>query len=237
MYAVALEQFSGPLHLLLELIESEKLDISEVALAKVTDQYLRYLEAHPDMPIEELADFLVVASRLLYIKSKILLPFLTVGEEDGQDLESQLKIYKEYLEASKQLHRLILRRRFLFVHERLPHVEIGFAPPEALSAGEMRDFFLAVIRRIEPVVRIPKAVIEKTVSIQEKIKEIVALMAKAKNVNFKTVLLSAESRTEIIVSFLALLELVKQRGVAVRQEKKFHDIVISKAETEPQPVL
>ncbi|MEK9152674.1 MAG: ScpA family protein [Patescibacteria group bacterium] len=227
MYTVTLEKFSGPLNLLLELIESEKLDISEVSLARVTDQYLRHLESHPDLPVEELADFLVVASKLLFIKSKLLLPFLAV-EEDGPDLETQLKIYKEYLEASKVIHQLIAKRRFLFAHERLPQIEIGFAPPVGFGVEAMHGFFIAVIRRIEPMVRIPRAVIEKTVSIQEKIREIAAMMDKAASVNFRTVLLSAASRTEIIVSFLALLELVKQRGVVVRQTNKFEDITIEK---------
>ena len=92
MYSVSLDQFKGPLDLLLELIESEKLDISELSLAKITDHYLVYLHQHPDIPLEEMADFLVVASKLLYMKSKTLLPFLQPEEDAEQDLTAQLRM-------------------------------------------------------------------------------------------------------------------------------------------------
>lgn len=227
-YAVKLEQFEGPLDLLLELIEAEKLDISQVSLARVTDGYLQYVQEHPEIPPEELADFLVIASRLLFIKSRILLPFLqAVAQEEAGDLESQLRIYKEYLDASKLVEAMIGKRRFLYVHEKLPHVEIGFAPPKKLTAGAMADLLRAVIARLEPVVKVPRAIVEKTVSIHEKIRQIQSLISTASNVKFSSVLASAESRTEVIVCFLALLELVKQRSVVVEQEKMWGDIVIA----------
>jgi segregation and condensation protein A len=234
MFSVKLEQFEGPLHLLLELIESEKLDISQLSLANVTDAYVRHLQEHPDIPPEELADFLVVASKLLFIKSKLLLPFLyPAAEEEAGDLEGQLKIYKEYLDASKIIEKMIGKRRFLFVHEKLPKIEIGFAPPEGFGADRMAEMFRAVIARIEPVVKVPKAIIEKAVSINEKIKHLQSMLAKAEKLSFKSILMSAESRTEIIVSFLALLELVKQRSVGVDQGKLFDDITITRVETLP----
>jgi segregation and condensation protein A len=226
-YAVRLEQFEGPLALLLEMIEGEKLDISKVSLAAVTESYLKFLDANPGIPPEELADFLVVASRLLLIKSRLLLPFIQVPEEDEGDLESQLKIYKEYLDASKLIEKMIGKRRFLFVHEKLPSVEIGFAPPKKLTVGQMRDLFLAAIKRLDAVVKVPQAIIEKTVSIHEKITQIRALVNKAERVSFRRLIQSAESRTEIVVSFLALLELIKQRSIRVSQDRIFDDITIS----------
>jgi segregation and condensation protein A len=232
VYAVKLDQFEGPLDLLLELIESEKLDISQVSLAHVTDGYLRYVHEHPEIPPEELADFLVVASRLLFIKSRILLPFLqAVADAEEGDLESQLRIYKEYLDASKAVEAMIGKRRFLFVHEKLPHVDIGFAPPKKLTTSMMAEFLRGVIARLEPVVKVPRAVVEKTVSIHEKIRQIQSLIASATKVRFSSVLADAQSRTEVIVSFLALLELVKQRTVTVSQEAMWGDIVIAQAET------
>lgn len=230
MYEFKLAQFRGPLDLLLELIEAQKLDISEVAMAQVTDQYLHHVENLGAIPVEELADFLVVASRLLYIKSKILLPFLMPPEEEGSDLETQLRIYKEYLEASKAVQTIIGKRRFLFVHEKLPQMDIGFSPPERFTAGDMRGLLLSLLSRIEPAVQAPKAVIEKTVSIQEKIAHIRGLFARAQTVKFSSVLIDAETKTEIIVSFLALLELVKQRVVAVEQDSKFREITLKKVE-------
>lgn len=232
MYAVKLEQFEGPLDLLLELIEAEKLDVSQLSLARVTDGYLHHLHENPQIPPEELADFLVVATRLLFIKSRLLLPFLNmVDAEPEGDLESQLRIYKEYLDAAKSIEAMIGKRRFLFVHEKLPHVEIGFAPPKKLDVEQMAEFFRGVIARLEPLVKVPTAVVEKTVSIHEKIRQIQGMIASASKLNFRSVLVTAESKTEIIVSFLALLELVKQRSVSVSQDALWGDIVISKLET------
>lgn len=231
MFAIKLQQFEGPLDLLLELIEQDKLDISTLSLATVTDNYLKHLENDKNIPTEELADFLVVATRLLFIKSRLLLPFLNFGDEEpAGDLESQLRIYKEYLDASKWLDAMMVKKRFLYVHEKLPQVEIGFAPPKALGTDQMANLMRAVIMRLEPIVKVPQATIEKTVSIHEKIRQIQALFTNAKRTSFAKVLLSAETRTEVIVSFLALLELVKQRSVAVSQSERWGDIVIDRVE-------
>ncbi len=230
-YAVKLEQFEGPLDLLLELIEAEKLDVSQLSLARVTDGYLQHLHANPQIPPEELADFLVVATRLLFIKSRLLLPFLNMMDAEPEgDLESQLRIYKEYLDAAKGIEAMIGKRRFLFVHEKLPYVDIGFAPPKKFEASQMAEFFRQVIMRLEPLVKVPTAVVEKTVSIHEKIRQIQGMIATAQKMSFRSVLVTAESKTEIIVSFLALLELVKQRSVSVEQDALWGDITISKLE-------
>lgn len=230
-FAVKLEQFEGPLDLLLELIEAEKLDVSRLSLATVTDGYLGYLHGHHQIPPEELADFLVVATRLLFIKSRLLLPFLGLGEAEPEgDLESQLRIYKEYLDASRVIQAMIGKRRFLFVHEKLPAVAIGFAPPKKLDPSQMAGLFRGVLARLGPLVKVPKAMVEKTVSIHEKIRQIQAMIARATDISFRRVLLTAESKTEIIVIFLALLELVKQRSVSVSQDARWGDIVIKKLE-------
>jgi segregation and condensation protein A len=231
-FAVKLRQFEGPLDLLLEMIESEKLDISEMSLASVTDAYLKHLQADKNIPTEELADFLVIATKLLLIKSRLLLPFLNFGQEEAVgDLEGQLRIYKEYLDASKLIDAMIGKRRFLYVHEKLPHVDIGFAPPKKLGTEQMAALFRGVIARLEPLVKVPQATIEKTVSIHEKIQQIQKMFASATQMSFSKMMMSAESKTEIIVSFLALLELVKQRSFSVAQDAKWGDIVVTKVES------
>ena len=108
MHPIKLEQFEGPLELLLELIQDQKLDITQVSLAAVADQYLEYIHAQPKWDPDELADFLVVAAKLLLIKSKVLLPNLDLGEEgeDALALERQLKLLKQYLEASQKVDAL-----------------------------------------------------------------------------------------------------------------------------------
>lgn len=225
MYEIKVEKFEGPLDLLLKLIEREELDITTVALAKVTDQYIEQLKALSEIPAEELADFLVVAARLLFLKSKMLLPLLHWGQEDeGDDLERRLRMYKEYVEAAKKVQAMLSKRRHTFVREKPPASALGFAPPKDLTADKMAELFRDVLRRLIPVVKPPEGVIEKTVSIHEKIRHIQDLISKHANVRFHDVLKNAETRAEIIVSFLALLELVKQRHVTVRQSAHFGEI-------------
>lgn len=226
-YHVNSEQFEGPLALLLEMIEAAKLDISKFSLAKITDDYLNYVNKNEHINSDELADFLVVAAKLIYIKSRSLLPFLTVPEEEGEDLEAQLKIYKEYLDASKILEAMIGARQFLYVHETLPKVEIGFAPPPDLKPENLATLFAGVIKRLEPYFKPPAALLEKMVSIHEKIAFIKALLGKAKSFSWSSILKTSKSKTEIVVSFLALLELVKQRSIVVTQIEQFEDMNIA----------
>lgn len=227
-YAVKLEQFEGPLNILLQMIELDKLDISDVSLAKVTDDYIKLIEANPDLPPEELADFLVIASKLLLIKSKMLLPYLRFGDddEDETDLESQLRIYKSYLVASKVIEKMVGNRRFLYVHEKLPKTEIGFSPPAIFTPDQMRELFLGIIKRLEPMVKPQKKVLERAVSIHDKINQIRDMMSRTKRISFKSLMETPSSRMEIIVSFLALLELIKQKTVKVTQFGHFDDIAI-----------
>ena len=111
MYEVKLEQFQGPLDLLLQLIEKQEMDITEVSLAQVADSYIEYINQMGQLNPEEVADFLVVASKLIYIKSKVLLPELDL-EEEGIDLEKQLKMYKEYYQATKKIQKSISKKKF-----------------------------------------------------------------------------------------------------------------------------
>jgi segregation and condensation protein A len=231
MYKVRLEKFEGPLDLLLQLIEGQKLDITEVSLAQVADQYLEYLNQAQELNIDELADFLVIAAKLLYIKSKALLPSLDLGDDDLKDLEKQLKIYKEYLDASKVINRMILAKRFSFVRERaIKSEEIIFNPPKNLALSKLKNIFEEILNDLKPIFELPRRTLEKTISIQEKIQYIKNLILSCiQNKScFGAILKNVKSKTEIIVSFLALLELVKQRTIAVNQEELFKEITIEK---------
>src|SRR3989338_8123265 len=112
MYAVKFEQFEGPLDLLLSMIEGEKLDITKVALSKIAEDYLRLVQG-AKLPAEEVADFLLVASKLLLIKSQALFPNLAV-EDEGPALESQLRLLKLYHDASKGIEVLIAQKHFVY---------------------------------------------------------------------------------------------------------------------------
>ncbi|MBF8281077.1 MAG: segregation and condensation protein A [Candidatus Magasanikbacteria bacterium] len=229
MYEVQTDSFVGPFDLLLSLIEKEELDISEIAISKVTDAYLNYLDAQKEIPAEELADFLVVAAKLLYLKSRVLLPQLTAGEEEGLSLEEQLKMYREFVRAAAEIESRIKEQYFLYPRQELIWKrEVEFSPPTNVAGEKMREVFLEIIERLKPFVRLPQAAIFKTISIKEKISAIRALLERAGRASLKDVLADAGNRTELIVTFLALLELVKQKSVVAEQNSLFGDIVFER---------
>ena len=230
MHKIKVKQFEGPLDLLLQLIEDQKLEITEVSLAEVTEQYIQLLHqqsTQEKIPADQLADFLVIAARLLLIKSRALLPFLVWEEEEPEQLTSQLKIYKEYLEASKVIAALIAKKRFSFSREKLlTGQEITFSPPSQLKSSRLAEVFAEIIRALEPLIGLPTEIIRKTISIQEKIQQIRQKIYQQATTRFSEILKDAKDRTEVVVSFLALLELVKQKIVVVRQKNTFDDILI-----------
>ena len=228
-YKIQLEHFEGPLDLLLQLIEREEMDITQVSLSKVTDQFVEYVNKAQEMNPEEVADFLLVASKLLLIKSKILLPAIEIDDEEASDLEKQLKIYKEYYEASKVIEKLINKKHFTFSREKPIRVFTPkFYPPKSLKLSGLKTIFSEVLIRLEPIVNLPKEVINKTISISEKIRQIRSYIIEKVNFNFSKLLNNGGTKTEVIVSFLAMLELVKQRSINVSQSKMFEDIEIKK---------
>lgn len=231
-YNVSLDKFSGPLDLLLQLIEQEELDISQVALAKVTDQYLAYLDQTPDLPANELADFLVIATKLLVIKSKVLLPKMADEEEDSaEQLEAQLKMYKEYLEASKKIGALIGLRRYAFTRERLPiDYRPKFSPPPNLGLNDLTEIFREVIKRIEYVTSLPQKIMERVVSLKEMVTGIREALHKANKMSFKEVIANAKTKSDVVICFMALLELIKSGEAAVNQKGIFDEIEVEKAD-------
>lgn len=231
-YKIQLEQFEGPLDLLLKLIEDQELDITTVSLAKVADQFITYVNQAEDLNPGEVADFLVVASKLLLLKSKALIPSLDFEEEDEGSLERQLKIYKEYYEASKAIKELIKKQQFMFTRSKPIRVfTFKFSPPEKLNSKAMAAIFTRIVKRLEPVVNLPQEVIRKTISIGEKIRQIKDMIMEKLSFNFRN-LLNKGDKTEVIVSFLAMLELVKQRTISVDQPGLFSEITVQKNGTE-----
>ena len=243
MHKVKVQEFEGPLDLLLQLIEEQKLEVTKINLAQVTEQYIQILNQSAEVQVTsgQLADFLVVAARLLLIKSKALLPFLQWDAEDeGEELTKQLKIYREYLEASKVVAKLIGKKHFAFSRPRLWLTEeLGFAPPPALVADNLRQAFQSIIAGLEPFLALRADTIRKTIDIQEKIQAIRQRIYQQATTNFSEILKEAKDKTEIIVSFLALLELIKQRIVVAKQSGNFNDISIEvfKASVEQDSVI
>lgn len=153
MYKIKLEQFEGPLDLLLRLIEQQKFDITRVSLSQVTDQFIEYLDQTEDLSLDELVDFLVVAVKLLLIKSKALLPSLNPEEEEEiQKLEDQLKIYKEYFEASKKIDEIILKKNFSFIREKSLKIIPIFCPPKNLNKNILAEIFTEILKDLEAAI-------------------------------------------------------------------------------------
>lgn len=227
-YKVQLDEWQGPLDLLLQLIEKQELDITEVSLSKVAEQFIEYMNVKP-IPAEETADFLVIAAKLIHIKSKALLPTLEL-EEDEIDLEKQLKMYKEYVEASKKIQKLLKKKNNCFAKEKFPEgiTEQVFYVPKSIDNKKLHRIFKQVIGRIKPVVILPKKIIQKTIKLSEKIKHIRKLILKNACTSFNKLMCDTTSRTDKIVSFLAILELTKQKIIHVEQGDLFDDITFKK---------
>ena len=225
-------QFSGPLDLLLEMIEDEKLDITEISLAKIAVQYVDYIDNNPSIDPGEVADFLVIAARLLLIKSKTLLPYLmrAEDEEEIQDFTEQLKIYKDFVTAAKGLEEIYTNGRFMHSRDaaRLNDAEHWFFPPPNVSGGALREALAELAERLRPQPALSEETVMKSVSIEERMAGIRAALEKLSQLNFHSLFDAKDSRIDVIVSFIALLEMMKQRSVMAEQSMLFSDITILK---------
>jgi segregation and condensation protein A len=231
-YQVQLPVFEGPLDLLLHLIEREELDITKVALAQVTDQYLAYLAILKEIEVQVLTDFLVVAAKLLFIKSQALLPkppanLADEDEEDvGDQLTRQLRVYKQFKLAAQTLRKREADGLRSFIRIAAPP---RLEPRLSLGEVSLDDLLVAVrqalaVRPPDPTVS--EVVSPVTVTISEQMALIRQELTRERQINFQQLLSQAASRVEIIVTFLALLELIKQYTVEVRQDSLFGDILI-----------
>lgn len=223
--------FEGPLDLLLELIEKEKLDITEVSLAKVTDQFLEYLEKTKEISPEHLADFLLIAGKLILIKSKAILPMLELEreeEEDIEELKERLEEYRKFKEASKELKSLLGRKKMFFSRESYSGMKTVFCPPENLSALDLQKAFEDVINKIPKFEYLAKDTIRSVISIKDKIEHLKRSLQERMEVTFREAITGAANKVEIIVTFLAMLEMVRKNIVVVEQGEMFGDIKIKK---------
>ena len=235
-YQVALPVFEGPLDLLLHLIEREELDITEVSLAQITNQYLEYLTQISERDPDNLADFLVVAAKLLLIKSRVLLPQPpappTAEEEDvGEDLVRQLIEYKKFKVAAQWLKELDEQGMSSYVRlAGIPSLE------RTVDLGEVTlDDLLSAVRDVlamkplEPSVNgsVPPVII----TIADQMALIERETARGRPVSFRRLLEGVSSRLEVIVTLLALLEMVKQLRVTMQQGQLFGDIQIVSRES------
>lgn len=238
-YTVDLAVFQGPLDLLLSLIEQEELDITKISLAQVTDQYLAYLDVLKETDPDELTDFLVIAAKLILIKSAVLLPRppASVAEDEeedvGDELARQLLLYKRFKEIAAHLREIEDKGERNFI--RLvpsPKIEPRLLPGE-ISLEELlwaaRDAF--TVKPPDPDV--DQVVSPVTVTIGQQMARIRTEIMTGTTVSFYR-LLQNRNRVEIIVTLLAVLELIKRRIIKVEQPDVFGDILISRNQDAPE---
>lgn len=227
--ALKLEKFEGPLDLLLQLIELEKLNITEVALSQVTEQFLLYLDKLEVEKSEELADFLVIATKLVYMKSRTLLPYLNPEEEDGPSLADQLKMYQQYIEASKKINIYWQQNRIAYGRIEPPVKVTKFVLPLNARTKDLNKAMEKLVAHLRPPTPLPQITIDKAISVKQKVESIWNALKQHKTMNFKDLLNSAESKTEVIVSFLALLELMRDQKAFISQSDNYGDMEVKLA--------
>ncbi|MFQ6120193.1 MAG: segregation and condensation protein A, partial [Methanosarcinales archaeon] len=219
-----MEQFQGPLDLLLQLTEEKKLDITEISLAKVTNQYLNFLKKSENIPLENLADFLVVASRLILIKSRMLLPALELTEEEEEDIKAlkrQLEEYKKFRNLAKEIEKIALTKNIAYSREKYQGFKSIFYPPKNFKLEDLKAAFKRVMEEIALLEeKLPEKSLKLKLSLEEKIKKIQQELSNRIQTTFQE-LAKSETKTETIVSFLALLELIKQKIITAKQEQLY----------------
>lgn len=240
-YELKSDQFTGPLDKLLELIEERKMEITVVNLAEITNDFLKYLQSineettHPSV----IADFIIVASKLLLIKSKALLPSLELTQEeenDIQDLEFRLKIYKEFSaraplsgasgkNAALNLKTLWDNKRYCYGKELFSDLPPIFYPPKNLGVRDLIDPIEKIIAELKALIPEKKTIKKTVISIKEKMEELLNRFKQKAENSFKNVV-ESKSKLEIIVFFLAILHLIRDRLITSTQDDQFSDIII-----------
>lgn len=230
-YQVKLQKFEGPLGLLLELIEKRKLSINEVSLADVTDQYINYLKNLEGFPLPEVANFVAIASTLMLIKSASLIPSFQLTEEEAgdiKDLERRLKIYSQIRNFALNLGQFF-GKNIMFNREAFSGFNFGFLEPKGVTKEKLHDVLKQIIANLPVKETLHKAVVKNTISLEKKITEIISRIHQQIELSFSDVFTAEKTeKVEIIVSFLAILELIRRGFIIVEQNQVFDNIRIKK---------
>ena len=231
-YKVKLEVFEGPLDLLLYLIKRDEIDIYDISLERITRQYLEYLQAFKELKIDIAGEFVVMAANLIYLKSRSLLPLdQRPPEEDAEeddprwDLIRQLIEYKKFKEAAEQLHARAVQQEKIFTRDGGVIVE---APLRLAEVGifQLIHAFQNVIKRVEARENLGEIFGERF-TVSEKIDIILQRVANGASLRFSDLFSDTAVRVEVVVTFLALLELIRLKQVRVIQRDLFGEIEIA----------
>ena len=226
-FSIKVGEFEGPLDLLLQLIERNKLHISEVSLAQVADEYLKYVSTTENLPKHDLADFLMVASTLIFIKSLSLLPTLEKTPEETSDieeLERRLKIYQRFKELG-ELIRVNFGKQRLFFREEKKNIQPVFMPTQEVSQPNLLVAMQNVFKNLPKKELIPQVIVRKVVSLETVIDNLTKRIQSSIRLTFKDFV--GDQKTEkinIVVSFLGVLELLRSGLIEATQDGLFDEI-------------
>ena len=236
-YEIRLDNFEGPLDLLCHLVDKNKMDIHEVNISKITDQYIEYINAMKELNLDVTSEFVLMASTLLYIKSKSLLPKQVEdeGELTEEELIRRIIEYKKYKEISKKLKEqfLIYSKRFYKIPDKieLPKRKLE----ENYSSNLIEQSYRSLLERNEEKINVNAANIERiaiteTITVASKVKDIFKeLIKKPKFIFNKLCKTKKYTKLETVTAFTGLLELTRRNKVRAEQEKIFGDITVEKA--------
>ncbi len=235
IYSIKTPVFEGPLELLLDLIESRKLLINEISLAAVADDYVAYIKRFDRLPVGDVAHFILVASTLLLIKSKSLLPTLDLTPDEAgniKELERRLMLYQEIRSLSRHVsERYGVTILFPPAHRGLS--ETPLFTPGRITTEIIRDAVRRVLETVPEDPTLPQVMVREVVSIEEMIDRLSERVKKELQTSFREFSgMGKSQKVDIIVSFLALLELVKQGAIGVRQDRHFDDIAMEREQVE-----
>lgn len=228
-----LENFAGPLDLLLHLITKNKVSIWDIPIVEITEQYLEAIDGIENTELEDTSEFIVMAAQLLYIKSKLLLPKPAEEEEEDprEDLARRLAEYKIFKEASADLRKTEFSSRYMFFKG---EEKINFPLPEydrRHEVYELMDAFAAILARRErtkkPEKRAFSGIVGKEkVPVEDMVEKVCRMMAKSPRMRFRSVFRAEDSRPEMIATFLAILEMIKLSKIRAEYSEGEHDFVL-----------
>lgn len=244
VYNVNTEVFKGPFDVLLDLIEKRKLFINDISLAQVADDFIGYIRDQDRFPLQESAHFILIASTLILIKSRSLLPSLTLTEEEEDDieeLERRLKLYKEVKEHSEALRESWGGRKLFFGRgESFPY-PISFVPDLSVSQDSLVASAEYILNRVPKESDMPQVKVGGTVKLKTVINSLISRISVELSMSFREfsglddsgLVKSKKGKHMVIVSFIALLELVKQGLLTAHQDEGcFNDIYIESSDPE-----
>lgn len=239
-FKVQFEIFEGPLDLLLYLVKKEEVDVYEVNLTKLATEFIAYVDLMRQLDLDIAGEFLVMASTLMYIKSRELLPkdqqVVVEGEEEGEDprweLIRQLVEYKKFKDAAGRLQEMEATQENVY-RRTAPKLEFE-APAQRMQVSifDLVNAVNVILKRF--VAADTRDIFEDKWTVSEKIETIVNLIRERPAVKFSELFAAATSRTEVVVTFLAMLELIRLKQIVIAQPEAFAEIEIAQAP--PQPV-